>query len=114
MNKQRFVGTIILCMSVLISACIPLNSRSVTKDANLIAESYRSADYLVEVAKGKLSPSHPILITSFVNLDELTSSSTFGRMTGEQHGSRMSQKGYSIIEMKLRNSVFIKENTGRW
>jgi TolB-like protein len=40
-------------------------------------------------------------------------SSTFGRVIAEQMASRLSQKGYKVIEIKMRSdSIFIKEQTG--
>ncbi|SDB21118.1 hypothetical protein SAMN05660653_01011 [Desulfonatronum thiosulfatophilum] len=54
-----------------------------------------------------------ILFTSLVDLDDLNASSTFGRLLGEQIASRMSQLGYRIVELKLRQgSMIISENAG--
>ena len=78
---------------------------------------YAAAENLIalsKVNKGVLSKSRPILITSFVNIDNLKASSTFGRITSEQVSSRFSQVGYSVVELKLRNSVFIKEESGEF
>jgi TolB-like protein len=62
-----------------------------------------------------ISLNQPILVASFVNVNRLDQASTFGHIISEQIGSRFAQKGYKIIEMKLRqNSVFIKEKKGQF
>ncbi len=89
-------------------------TQSTIEDADLIARSHSAADMLIASAGNGLSTSQPILITSFADIDDLKSSSTFGRITGEQFGSQLSEKGYPVIEMKVRTSIFIKEKTGEF
>lgn len=115
MNLRPYLFSIVILSSLfLIAGCQPETTKPVVEDVNLIALNYNAADKLIAAAAGELSSSHPILITSFANIDDLKSSSTFGRITGEQVGSRFSQSGYSVIEMKVRNSVFIKEQSGEF
>lgn len=89
-------------------------SQPQVKDANLISLNHQAADQLIRATAAELSASYPILITSFANIDDLKSSSTFGRIAGEQVGSKFSQNGYSVVEMKLRDNVLIKEKTGEF
>jgi len=42
----------------------------------------------------------PIGVTTFVNIDDLYSSSTFGRMVGEQLMSELAMKGFDVIELR--------------
>ncbi|MDM8564937.1 FlgO family outer membrane protein [Candidatus Halobeggiatoa sp. HSG11] len=93
-----------------------------SKDYNLISTSYKATDKLLKGVRDihQLTPRHdgvytkqPILVTSFVNVDNVQQSSTFGRVIGEQIGSRLAQRNYKIIEMKMRTSnVFVQERTG--
>ncbi|MCK5876622.1 MAG: hypothetical protein KAG43_03215 [Candidatus Marithrix sp.] len=93
-----------------------------SKDYNLISTSYKATDKLLRGVRDihQLEPRYngvytrqPILVTSFVNVDNVQQSSTFGRVIGEQIGSRLAQRGYKIIEMKMRTSnVFVQERTG--
>ncbi len=79
----------------------------------IIGASYTAADSLIERAKNiRLHRDRPILATSFVNIDNVKASSTFGRMLGEQMGSRFAQHGYNVVEMKMRSSIFVQEQTG--
>jgi TolB-like protein len=75
---------------------------------------YKAVKYLTKhLPKGMLKNS-PLLVASFVNLDDLKKSSTFGKMVSEQISSRFKQLGYTAIEMKLRTETFIKESSGEF
>jgi TolB-like protein len=54
----------------------------------------------------------PVLISTLVNIDSLNRSSRFGRLISEQIATRLTQRGYNIVEMKLRTNVYIQEGTG--
>ena len=54
-------------------------------------------------------------MASFVNVNNLEESSSFGRIIAEQITSRFTQLGHKVIELKLRqNSIFIKEGQGEF
>lgn len=92
------------------------------KDFNLVKASYKAADALLagsddipllEPRKDGVYMKRPILVTSFVDIDNLQKTSTFGRVVGEQIGSRIAQQGYQVIEMKMRTgSIFVRERLG--
>mgnify|MGYP000046388350 CR=1 FL=1 len=114
-NNTRFALVAILLSISLLTGCTQSNAtKPVVPDVNLISINYIAAEQLLASSGNLLSKSQPVLITSFVNIDNLTKSSTFGRITSEQVGSKLSQSGYPVIEMKLRNSVFIKEQSGEF
>ena len=74
---------------------------------------YAAADVLQDNINYPLDRTKPILFTSFVDIDHLQSSSTFGRLLGEQVASRLAQHGYKMIELKLRSkSLKIKKGVG--
>ncbi|OQX83654.1 hypothetical protein B6D60_10225 [candidate division KSB1 bacterium 4484_87] len=85
-----------------------------TKDADIMNTNYKAADSLIRKLNVKLDKDNPVLVASFVNLDDLNESSTFGRVVSEQIASRLNQKGYSTIELKLRTNIFIKEGSGEF
>jgi len=91
------------------------------EDIDLVKTSYSAADSILEEARqhsknniklAQFDPTKTILVASFVNIDDVQTSSTFGRIIAEQIGSRVSQQGYKVVEMKLRGSVFVQEQTG--
>lgn len=85
------------------------------KDSNLVDVSYDIVSKLENNLKTPISPDDTIIIASFVDVNSLKTSSTFGRIMAEQVGSRFAQKGYKIIEMKLRQkSLFMEEGKGEF
>lgn len=54
----------------------------------------------------------PILATSFVNIDNLTESSTLGRTLAELFVSGLSQQGIPVTEVKMREDLYIREKLG--
>jgi len=74
--------------------------------------SYDAADQLISKAQYNFTPDSPILIGTLNNVDKLERSSTFGRIVAEQVASRFSQRGFRVAELKMRNSVNIKQGLG--
>lgn len=79
---------------------------------NLRDYSYGGADDLVSDARYSVGPNTPILVGTLNNVDKLERSNTFGRMTSEQLSARFAQRGFMVSELKMRNSVNIKEGLG--
>lgn len=82
----------------------------------VLESSYLAADSLARALQHRqFSLDTPIMVASFVNIDNLTRSSTFGRIISEQVASRLAQHGFRIIEIKLRQeSVFIRKGEGEF
>ncbi len=64
------------------------------------------------VADGKQAKDDTLLVASLVDVDNMTRSSTFGRTLAEQVGSALAAQGYKVVEVKLRDTVLVKESTG--
>lgn len=84
--------------------------------SSVLESSYLAADRLANaLLRRAFSLDNPILAASFVSIDNLTKSSTFGRIISEQISSRLAQHGFRILEVKLRQeSVFIKKGQGEF
>lgn len=84
--------------------------------SNILESSYVAADSLAKGLRFRgITLDMPILAASFVNIDDLTQSSTLGRIVSEQIASRLAQHGFKIIETKLRQgSIFIKKRKGEF
>lgn len=97
---------------MLLSGCASSGKKDDIQDRDLVSASYEAADALIRNAPQlQLYENKPILVASFVDIDDVQRSSTFGRMIAEQVGSRLAQKGYRVIEVKLRtDSIFTKGN----
>lgn len=77
-----------------------------------VAANYRAADALAAQLKGKLAEDKPLIMATVVNIDALEQTSMLGRLVSEQISTRMAQNGMKMLEMKLRNSVYLKRNGG--
>lgn len=63
---------------------------------------------------GETTSAAPFIVATLVNIDKLEQSSTFGRLISEQLASRITQLGHNVVELKFRNSVFMKRNEGEF
>ena len=68
------------------------------KDSNLVDVSYIIVDKLENNLKTPISPDDTIIVASFVDLNNLETSSTFGRIMAEQVGSRFAQKAIRSLK----------------
>jgi hypothetical protein len=100
---------LILALVCLLSACA--NYQAGARNPTIRA-SYDAADQLIGMTSPLLPKDAPLLMATFVDIDKLTSSSTIGRMLAEQVSARFTQRGYAMIELKLRGNVFVQEGRG--
>ncbi|WP_419902235.1 FlgO family outer membrane protein [Kiloniella sp.] len=118
MIKSVFVSTVILCG---LSACAPdsynlysdpvpaVNSASAEE---LLPKVYNAADTLVYSSNQALDRKASVLVASIVDVDALETSSTLGRTISEQLSGRMAQLGYSVSEVKMRDSLAVRPHQG--
>jgi len=86
-----------------------------TWNGELMKAAYAIADQLAYYGTYSLGPSNPIIVASFVDVNNLEESSSFGRILAELVASRFTQKGQPVIELKLRqNSIFMSEGKGEF
>ncbi|MEE4135432.1 MAG: FlgO family outer membrane protein [Desulforhopalus sp.] len=94
--------------------CTPL-ARVLGSSTNLIQFSYGIAENLTDQALPPLvfgQPEMPILVTTFVDNNDLESTSGFGRILQEHVSSRLVQLGYSVREIKLAETLEINPRAG--
>lgn len=102
-----------------IAGCSDLNGtrfeKTLGKDTDLINFSYQIAENLVERSMPPLIPMHPdmpIMVTTFVDNNDLTKTARFGKLVQEHISSRMVQLGYSVREIKLTKTINIDPKLG--
>lgn len=119
--QKCFAVLISMCMAVyFITGCsttrysaTPPSDHILTDD--LVSSGYVITDRLLSQLKVRISSSDTILVASFVDINDLSKSSLFGRMLAEHVSSRLSQRGYKVIDMRLRTgSVFMEEGKGEF
>ena len=81
--------------------------KNVTSQNSLDATIASLATQMVQ--NKKLDTNKPVLITSFVRLDELKETSEFGRVIGESLINELSNKGFNIIEFRGQMAVSIND-----
>jgi TolB-like protein len=103
-----------VCLLVLFLCGCASNGPTYEAAANskLIESSYAGADAVLAQARGTLDRDQPILAATLVNIDELTQSSSLGRLISEHLASRLAQQGMSVIETKLRGTIFMQRTEG--
>lgn len=117
LSYSRWIASLALILLVLgLSACSTDNgvrkSGSSIKDADIIAASHEAATALIQQSQQGLNG--PIIVASLANIDNLDGSSSFGRIVGQQLASAFANAGHKVIEMLLRNNVYIKQGNGEF
>ena len=120
MNRVQHMKTWLKGLSALfaILALAACETVGVTQDAvpkaDVVGSSHRAADVLIAQAGKTLTPGQAMIAASFVNIDDLEQSSSLGRIVSQQVASRFAEKGYPVVEMLLRHSVYIKQRGGEF
>jgi TolB-like protein len=106
---KKFVA---LVSAFALTACATGPSYQAAETSEFTDANYSAVGKLVVGTAVPIDKNVPMLIATVVNIDSLNQSSRFGRLISEQIASRLTQLGYSVVEMKLRNNVYIREGTG--
>lgn len=87
---------------------------SKVKDANMIAATHKAAENLTMQASYLQNELKPVLVTSIANITNLDTSSAFGLMVSEQIGDRLSQFGFPVVDLRTREDIKVREETGEF
>jgi len=104
----------LVLLSLLVSGCASVTGSTSDESLDALTQvNHRAVDQLLAgIPSGHaLNRQQPIVVASLVNIDDL-SSSRLGRMLSEQLATRLTQSGYSVVELKLRDSIFVKQMQG--
>lgn len=103
---------------VFLSGCATDTAKSVPEpsfqsvaNSPFVATNYSVADALIAQFAGAPSGG-PLIVATVVNIDALEQSSTLGRLISEQVSARLAQRGFTMIEMKFRSSIYMKRGEG--
>ena len=117
--------------ALLLAACHGTSSNVLADTDQFIAATYQAADALyanrargeillemnsVGISANNYTPKHngPTIVATLVDIKNLEQTSNFGRITSELLASRLSQLGVEVLEIKLRHTVFIRQNEGEF
>ncbi len=113
--KKLLALLLMVTFTLALTACYGLKTGPTYQAASVnpfIPANYRAADALLKQITNRLSTSQPMIVATVVNIDALEKSSTLGRLVSEQVSAKFSQAGYSMVEMKFRNNVYMKQDQG--
>lgn len=130
MSKRLFALFAALLGGALLAGCdtmpqvqkTPEPTYDQARTNGLTAANYAAATELMKRFQGVVSVNNfeassgsaPFIVATLVNIDKLEQSSTFGRLISEQITSRIAQMGHNVVELKVRNGVFMKRNEGEF
>lgn len=115
LRRNLLMVLLALCLIVGVGCASNYGMRPYVWDGNLVPISYSIANELETRLNQPLSMQDAIIVASFVNVNNLNESSTFGRIIAEQIASKFAQKGYRIQEVRLRQgSIFMQEGKGEF
>lgn len=106
MSKKLFA------ILLLLTGCAENPKYYTAEDSQFIKANYTAAESLVTTSTIPLDKSAPIVVATLVNINNLEQSSTLGRVVSEQVGTRLANMGYTVKEVKLRGTLFVKSDTG--
>ena len=110
MFKKATIALLVLAMALL-SGCTRYRYQEI-KDVDLIEVSYGATQKLLKQSRKPLPANSLIVVTTFVNVDDLNQTSSFGRIVSDQIASAFNNAGYRIKGMEMPTEVFVKEEDG--
>lgn len=110
--KRTFLASLLIGAALLGTGC--MNSAYDTGMDEIISTNRAAANNLIRMAGDEISPGGNIIAASFASIDDLTQSSSFGRVASQQLVSQLTAAGFSVKEMLLRNNVYISQAEGEF
>lgn len=110
--KRLAVSFTLLMAVTLLGGCASNRYPEDPKDVDLIEVSYKATAALLSQTKMPLPPNSMIVVSTFVNVDELDQTAAFGRIVSSQIASAFNNSGYRIRAMELPTELFVKEDRG--
>jgi len=102
-----------LLFAAVLTACTTIGpTYQAAETSEFTQANYSAVDKLVAATAIPIDRNTPLLTATVVNIDSMNQSSRFGRLISEQIATRLTQRGYNVVEMKLRNNVYIQEGAG--
>ncbi|MFG6668605.1 FlgO family outer membrane protein [Halomonas sp. HNIBRBA4712] len=100
--------------ALLLAGCANMNQRGPTPPPPppTLSELAHEAAAQMVASNPAMTRYSPMIAATFVSIDNLTQSSTFGRISSEIMASALAQQGMQVREVKMRDSMFIEENVG--
>lgn len=106
------IGSALLVFLSLLGCSNPQSGYDKIKDDDIISRVSKAASKLVD--DDVIGPGHRIIVTSFANVDDLSTSSRFGRMIAQQFAAEIASAGYTVIEILMSDALQINSAQGEF
>ncbi|WP_240538619.1 FlgO family outer membrane protein [Halomonas sp. SH5A2] len=87
------------------------NTQQQEPDPDLPELAQKAAEHMV-ASNPDITRYSPMIAATFVSIDNLSQSSTLGRISSELMASALGRQGMQVREVKMRDSMFIEESVG--
>lgn len=112
LTRHHPLFTLVLLLAIIgISGCKTV-ARTIGNP--VITNNHQAAQTLIDIAGDQLDPAARMLAASFANIDNLSQSSSFGRIASQQLVTSFAAEGYQFVEMLLRNNVYVDQSQGEF
>ena len=109
-------GWLVLFLSLLLfgASCttVPTNKTVSVAAPNFFGLGEDLAQQLITNRRRSLGKGERLIFTSLVNLDDLSSTSKFGRTLSESLATRLFQYGYGVEEIRKLSTILVKDSFG--
>jgi len=118
-SGRKIIFIFIILASLAAAGCTtlpdiePVRAAAGPAEDTLVSANHAAVDQLLAslMPPRGFNKSQPIIVATLVNVDNLNGS-RLGRVLSEQIATRLTMKGFSVIELKLRDNIFINEKEG--
>jgi TolB-like protein len=84
------------------------------KDTFLIKHGSYAAQILLNKTNGAIKKDVPLIIASFVDSNDLNYTTGLGRLLAEQFSTQLINNGYKVVELLLRENLYITKKGGEF
>ncbi|MBI5179574.1 MAG: hypothetical protein HZA04_10000 [Nitrospinae bacterium] len=113
MNKKLLTTAVVALMA---ASCISLPSSAPKNVTTAEKEDRFGTRFMASEINQNLRPQHPeglpIIVSTFVDLNDLAKTSVFGRMIAEKLIDDLSRQGFHVIEVRRAQDLLIKKDVG--
>ena len=130
MSKQILKFAIFVCFITILAGCTQKNKELQTESdkvnqmkAGMNVANYKQENITVQnsleatisslatqmMVNKKLDTSKPLIVTSFVRLDQFKTTSEFGRVVGESMIDELSNRGFNLIEFRGQMAISVND-----
>ncbi|UXZ55076.1 hypothetical protein LOS15_03300 [Halomonas sp. 7T] len=111
---RRTRSLLLIVVTLLLAGCANFgntNTQAPPPEPDLSELVHAAASQMV-ASNPDITRYSPMIAATFVSIDNLSQSSTLGRISSELMASALAREGMQVREVKMRDSMFIEESVG--